>query len=149
MKKLNKILSFPITKGNPRGHTLLNKPTINSFLWDLECNCGLSSREIILGFPSCTGKWQSSKTSILFPFYASWTQSVSHLLTSVMHGHLFLHCKNEHMLKEHECVSLPFYEKRIMDPSLLIFFFFQILLYTRTRITRISTYSNKQPSRGL
>lgn len=30
MKKFNKILSFPIRNGNPRGHTLLNKLTINS-----------------------------------------------------------------------------------------------------------------------
>lgn len=32
MKKFNKILSFPIRNGNPRGHTLLNKLTINSAL---------------------------------------------------------------------------------------------------------------------
>lgn len=141
------MLSFPITKGNPRGHTLLNKPTINSFLWDLECNCGLSSREIRLGFPSCTDKWQSSKKGILFPFYASWAQSDSHFLTLVIHGHLFLHCKNRHTPKECECVSLPFYEKRILDPSLLIFF--QLLLYIRTGITPLPTYSNKQPLCGL
>lgn len=123
---------------------LLNKPTLNSFLWGLKYNWVLSSREILLGFPSCIDKWQSSKTSILFPFYASWTQSDWHLLTLMIHGHLFLIAKMNTHQKKMKVFHFLLMRKELW--ILVHWMFFQIFLYTRTGLSSLSSYSNKQPN---
>lgn len=113
MKKFNKILSFPIRNGNPRGHTLLNKLTINRALKRQLQSFKQGGYTKVLHLAQISGKAAKKKyfiLSILFMLPAQ-NQIPSCLLQRYTNP-IVCNCKKSTYPKEHGYVSFLLMRKK-------------------------------------
>lgn len=114
MKKFNKILSYPIRNGNPRGHTLLNKLTINSAFKRQLQSFKQGDYTKVLHLAQISGKEAKKKKVFYFKhiIYASSTKSDSWLLTVVIHKYYCLQLQKINISKRAWICFFLAYEKK-------------------------------------